>query len=53
MDQEIKCILCGKIEHPENIKKKISFYINWIEYLPEQWMCQACKKNIHDKNLIK
>jgi len=53
MSEEVKCILCGKIEKPENVKKNISFYINWIEYLPGQWMCQECKKQKHDKNLIR
>jgi len=53
MTEEVKCIICGKIEPVEGVKKNISFYINWIEYLPGEWMCRDCKKNIHDKNLIR
>ena len=50
-NEEIRCIICGKIERGETIKRNISFYIKWIEYLPGKWMCRECKESVHDKNL--
>lgn len=51
--EEIKCTVCGKIVARNNAKKNISFYVNWIEYRPGQWMCRDCKERVHDKNLIR
>ncbi|HUX99887.1 MAG TPA: hypothetical protein VMV49_10055 [Candidatus Deferrimicrobium sp.] len=51
--ERIECFLCGKMENAETMKKSLSFYVNWIEYLPGKWMCRACKETKHDKNLIK
>ena len=50
--KEIKCEGCGKIEPAENFKKNIKFFINWIEILPDQWLCRECKENKYDRNLI-
>jgi hypothetical protein len=49
----IRCILCGKIAPMASVKNSISFYINWIEYLPGQWLCRDCKETKHDKNLVR
>ncbi|NVM54256.1 MAG: hypothetical protein HWN66_11190 [Candidatus Helarchaeota archaeon] len=49
--EEFKCFLCGKKARGDKIKKNISFYIKWIDYVPGKWMCRECKENIHDKNL--
>ncbi|NVM53492.1 MAG: hypothetical protein HWN66_07275 [Candidatus Helarchaeota archaeon] len=52
-NEEVKCIYCGKVAGPETIGKSISFYVNWIEYLPGKWMCRECKEGKHDKNLVR
>ncbi|MHA1267416.1 MAG: hypothetical protein ACTSRS_19420 [Candidatus Helarchaeota archaeon] len=51
--EELKCICCGKAIPPGEFKKSIRFYTNWLEYLPGQWMCQECKRKIHDQHLIR
>ena len=51
--EKIKCIICGKEEKSENVRKNISFYVKWMEYLPGQWLCRACKEGVHDKSLVR
>ena len=52
-EKEVKCIICGKVAPPATIGKSIRFFIDWIEYLPGQWMCRNCKESTHDKNLVR
>ncbi|NHI93002.1 MAG: hypothetical protein EAX96_10910 [Candidatus Lokiarchaeota archaeon] len=51
-NKEIKCVSCGKVEKPENFKKNIHFFIEWIELFPDTWLCRSCKNQNHDKNLV-
>jgi len=48
----ITCMSCGKKETAENFKQNIKFYINWIEILPDKWICRDCKVNKYDRNVI-
>ncbi len=45
----IKCFICGKKGKKEN---NISFYIYWIEYEPNKWLCRECKEKIIDSSLL-
>ncbi|MHA1693974.1 MAG: hypothetical protein ACTSWR_02515 [Candidatus Helarchaeota archaeon] len=46
---KITCNICKKqAEKLENV----SFYINWIEYEPNIWICRQCKENVIDNSLL-
>ncbi|MHA1144470.1 MAG: hypothetical protein ACTSRW_07020 [Candidatus Helarchaeota archaeon] len=41
-DEQIQCIFCGKKEIIG--QKSIKFYLNWLEYEPDKWVCKDCKR---------